>query len=116
MLTPIAEIISLESAILELMTGRPPNPTWPRQSRVPAFVEKLRILIEDLTAPTDDRVPPFLRIVDEDPQWRRYLFARQRPDTRVEVMSWYWRFLLMVTLVHKLTWTGKFKESELSTI
>jgi hypothetical protein len=30
--------------------------------------------------------------------------------------SWYWRFLLMVTLVHKLTWTGKFKESELSTI
>jgi len=27
----IAETISLESAILELMTGRPPNPTWPRR-------------------------------------------------------------------------------------
>ena len=26
-------------------------------------IEKLRILIEDLTTPTDDRVPPFLRIV-----------------------------------------------------
>ena len=69
----VAEIISFESAILELMTGRPPNRTWARLSPDPAFVEKLRILIEDLTTPTDDRVPPFLRIFDADPQWRRYL-------------------------------------------
>jgi len=50
----------------------------------PAFVEKLRILIEDLTTPTDDLVPPFLRIFDADPQWPRYLFGRQRPETQVE--------------------------------
>jgi hypothetical protein len=43
----IAEIISLESATLELMTGRPPNRTWARLSPNPAFVEKLRILIEE---------------------------------------------------------------------
>ena len=95
--------------------GRPPNPAWARLSRVPAFVEKLRILIEDLTTPTDDRVPPFLRIVDADPQWRRYLFERQRPDTRVEEMSWYWRFLPMLTLLCQPTRICKFKESELST-
>ncbi len=87
-----------------------------RLSPVPAFVENLRILIEDLTTPADNRVSPFLRIVDADPQWRRYLFGRQRPDTRVEEMSWYWRFLLMMTLLRQLTWTRKFKESELSTI
>jgi hypothetical protein len=29
-----------------------------------ALVEKLRISIEDLTTPTDDRAPPFLRIDD----------------------------------------------------
>jgi hypothetical protein len=52
----VAEIISLESAILELMTGRPPNRTWARLSPDPAFVEKLRILIEDLTTPTDEGV------------------------------------------------------------
>ena len=78
----VAEIISLESAILELVTGSPPNRTWARLSPDPAFVEKLRILIEDLTTPTDDRVPPFLRIFDADQQWRRYLFGRQRPETR----------------------------------
>ncbi len=105
----VGEIISLESAILELMTGRPPNRTWARLSPDPAFVEKLRILIEDLTTSTDDRVPPFLRIFDADPQWRRYLFGRQRPETQVEAMSWYWRFLLMMTLVRKLSWTCKFQ-------
>jgi len=31
-------------------------------------------------------------------------------------MSWYWRFLLMITLVRQLNWTRKFKESGLSTI
>ena len=112
----VAEIISLENAILALTMGRLPNRPWVRLSPGPAFVEKLRILIEDLTTPTDGRVPPFLRIVDADPKWRRYLFGRQRPDTRVEEMSWYWRFLLMMTLLRQLTWTRKFKESELSTI
>ena len=58
----VPDIISLESAILELMTGRSPNRTWARLSPDPAFVEKLRILIEDLTTPTGDRVPPFLQI------------------------------------------------------
>jgi hypothetical protein len=72
--------------------------------------------IEDLTTPTDDRVPPFLRIFDADPQWRRYLFGRQRPETHVEAMSWYRRFLLMMTLVRKLSWTCKFKESGLSAV
>jgi hypothetical protein len=110
----VAEIIGLESAILALTTGRLPNRPWARLSPVPVFVEKLRILIEDLTTPTDGRVPPFLRIVDADPKWRRYLFGRQRPDTRVEEMLWYWRFLLMMTLLRQLTWTRKFKESELS--
>jgi len=84
---------------LELLRGRPPNPIWPRLSPDPAFDEKLKILIEDLTTPPDDRVPPFLRIFDADPQWRRYLFGRQRPETQVEAMSWYWRVLLMMTLV-----------------
>jgi hypothetical protein len=112
----VADVISLESAILGLMTGRSPNRTWARLSPDPAFVEKLRILIEDLTTPTGDRVPPFLRIFDADPHWRRYLFGRQRPETQVEAMSWYWRFLLMMTLVRKLSWTCKFKESGLSTI
>jgi hypothetical protein len=82
-----------------MLTGRRRNRTWARLSPVPAFVERLRILIEDLTMATDDRVPPFLRIFDADPQWRRYLFGRQRPETQVEATSWYWRFLLMMTLV-----------------
>jgi hypothetical protein len=87
-----------------------------RLSSVPAFVGKLRILIQYLTMLTDDRVPPFFRIVDADPHWRHYLFGRQRPETRVETMSWYWRFLLMMTLVRQLNLTCKFKESGLSTI
>jgi hypothetical protein len=112
----VAEIISLDSAILALTTGRPPNPPWARLSPVPAFVEELRILIRNLATPTDDRVPPFLRIVDADLHWRHYLFWRQRPEVRVETMSWYWRFLLMMTFLRQLTWTCKFKESGLSTI
>jgi hypothetical protein len=99
----VGPLISLESAILELMTGRPPNRSWARLSPGPA-------------TPTDDRVPPFLRIFDADPQWRRYLFGRQLPETQFEAMSWYWRFLLMMALVRKLSWTCKFKESGLSTI
>jgi hypothetical protein len=103
----VAEIISLESAILALTMGRPPNPPWARLSSAAAFVEELKILIRYLTTPTDDRVPPFLRIVDADPHWRHYLFGRQRPEARVETMSWYWRFLLMMTLVRQLNWTCK---------
>ena len=61
-------------------------------------------------------VPPFFRIIDADPRWRHYLFGRQRPETPVGAMSWYWRFLLMMTLVRQLNWTCKFKESGLSTI
>jgi hypothetical protein len=63
-----------------------------------------------------DLVPPFFRIIDADPRWRHYLFGRQRPETPVGAMSWYWRFLLMMTLVRQLNLTCKFKESGLSTI
>ena len=116
----VAEIISLEGAILALTIGRPPNPPWATLSQglssAAAFVEKLRILILYLTTPANDRVPPFLRIVDADPHWRHYLFGRQRPETAVETMSWYWRFLLMMALVRQLNRTRTFKELQQSTI
>src|SRR5262249_26196007 len=55
------------------------------------------------------RVPDTLsHTLRSDPQWRRYLFGRQRPETQVEAMSWYWRFLLMMILARKLSWTCKF--------
>jgi len=44
-----------------------------------------------LTAPIDDGMQRFLRIVDADLHWRHYLFGRQRPETQVETMSWYIR-------------------------
>jgi hypothetical protein len=99
-----------------LTAGRPPYPPWAGLSSVPAFVETLRILIRYLTTPTDDRVPPFFRIVDADPHWRHYLFERQRPETRIETMSWYWRFLLMNGSCAPANLTCKFNESVLSTI
>ena len=40
--------------------------------------------------------------VDADPHWRGYLFGPQRPGTRMEVMPWYWRLLLLVILVRRL--------------
>ena len=98
----VADVISLESAILALTAGFPPDPRWARRSSVQAFFEKLRNLIQYLTTPTDDRVPPFFRIIDADPHRRHYLFGSQRPETRVETMSWYCRFLLMMTLARQL--------------
>jgi hypothetical protein len=98
----LADVISLESAILALTAGFPPDPGWARGSSVQAFFQKLRNRIQYLTTPTDDRVPPFFRIIDADPHRRHYLFGSQRPETRVETMSWYCRFLLMMTLVHQL--------------
>ena len=112
----VGPLISLESAILELMTGRPPNRSWARLSPGPAFVEKLRILIEDLTTPTDGRVPPFLRIFDADPQWRRYLFGRQLPETRVETMFLVLPFSAADDPCAPAELTCKCKESGLSTI
>jgi hypothetical protein len=57
-----------------------------------------------------------LGILDADPHWRHYLFGRQRPETPVEAMSWYWRFLLMMTLVRQLNRACKFKKLGQSTI
>jgi hypothetical protein len=51
-------------------------------------------------------------MVDADPHWRHYLAGRQRPETRIETFSWYWRFLLMIALVRQLI----SKESGLSAI
>jgi hypothetical protein len=58
--------------------------------------------MQRLTATTDDRVPLFVRVADADPCLRHYLFGRQRPATRIERLSWYWRFLLMIILVRQL--------------
>src|SRR5208283_5052110 len=66
------------------------------------LTEKLRILMQCLTTTTDDRVPLFVRIADADPRLRHYLFGRQRPGMRIERLSWYWRFLLMIVLVRHL--------------
>jgi hypothetical protein len=58
--------------------------------------------MQHLTTATNDPLPLFLRIADADTYLRRYLFGRQRPGTRMEAISWYWRFLLMNTLVRRL--------------
>jgi hypothetical protein len=68
--------------------------------------------IHHLTTATNDPVPLFFRIADADPHWRRYLFGRQGPGTRMEAMSWYWRFLLMIILIRQLN----SRKSGLSTI
>ena len=49
-----------------------------------------------------DWVPPFFRIIDADQHRRHYLVGSQRPETRVETMSWYCRFLLLMTLARQL--------------
>ena len=98
----VVEIIGLESAILTTVAGNPPNPRWAGRLCAKAFTEKLRILMQRLTATTDDRVPLFVRIADADPRLRHYLFGRQRPGMRIERLSWYWRFLLMIVLVRQL--------------
>ena len=58
----VAEIIDLEAAILAAIDGRQPNPRRDGQSCARAFTEKLRILTQHLTTPTDDPLPRFLRI------------------------------------------------------
>jgi hypothetical protein len=108
----VAEIIDLESAILTAVLGKSPDPRWSRRLCAKAFTEKLRFLMQHLTTATNDPLPPFFRIADADPHLRRYLFGRQRPGTRMEAMSWYLRFLLMIILVRKLN----SRESGLSTI
>jgi hypothetical protein len=60
----------------------------------------------DLDATPNDNdgrpLPLFVRIADADPLLRRYLFGRQRPGMRIERLSWYSRFLLMIILVRQL--------------
>jgi hypothetical protein len=68
--------------------------------------------VQHLTTPTDHPLPPFFRMADADPHLRYYLVGRQRPETRVETLSWYWRFLLMIIVVRQ----PSSRESELSTI
>jgi hypothetical protein len=98
----VVEIIGLESAILTMVAGNSPDPRWAGRLCAKAFTEKLRILMQCLTTTTDDRVPLFVRIADADPRLRRYLFGRHRPGMRIERLSWYWRFLLMIVLVRQL--------------
>ena len=110
----VAEIIDLESAILTAVLGKSPDPRWSGRLCAKAFTEKLRFLMQHLTmtTATNDPLPLFFRIADADPHLRRYLFGRQRPGRRMEAMSWYWRFLLMIILVRRLN----SRESGLSTI
>ena len=58
--------------------------------------------MQRLTTTTDDLLPLFVRMADADPRLRYYLFGRQRPGMRIERLSWYWRFLLMIILVRQL--------------
>jgi TniQ protein len=110
----VREIIDLESAILTAVLGKSPDPRWSGRLCAKAFTEKLRFLMQHLTTTTatNDPLPLFFRIADADPHLRRYLFGRQRPGTRMEAMSWYWRFLLMIILARRLN----SRESGLSTI
>ena len=108
----MAEIIDLESAILAAVLGKSPEPRWSGRLCAKAFTEKLRFLMQHLMTATNHPLPFFCRIADADPHLRRYLFGRQRPGTRMEAMSWYWRFLLMIIIVRRLN----SRESGLSTI
>jgi hypothetical protein len=56
-----------------------------------------------LTIATNDPLPLFFRIADSDSDPHLgYLFGRQRPGTRIEAMSWYWHFLLMIIVARRL--------------
>jgi hypothetical protein len=66
------------------------------------LADRFRFLMQHLMTATNHPLPLFCRIADADPHLRRYLFGRQRPGTRMEAMSWYWRFLLMIILVTRL--------------
>src|ERR1700722_14137172 len=96
------EIMCLESAILAMVAGNSPDPRWSGQLCAKAFTEKLRILMQRMTTTTQDPLPLFARIADADPRLRHYLFGRQRPGARIERLSWYWRFLLMIVLLRQL--------------
>jgi hypothetical protein len=63
---------------------------WSGRLCAKAFTEKLRFLVQllTMTTATNDPLPRFCRIADEDPRLRRYLFGRHRPGTRMEAMSW----------------------------
>jgi hypothetical protein len=100
----VTEIIDLESAILAAVLGKSPDPRWSGRLCAKAFTEKLRFLMQHLTMTTgkNDQLPLFCRTADADPRLRRYLFGRQRLGTRMEAMSWYWRFLPMIILVRRL--------------
>jgi hypothetical protein len=104
----------LRFSLLTAVLGKSPDPRWSGRLCAKAFTEKLRFLMQHLTmtTATNDPLPLFCRIADADPHLRRYLFGRQRPGTRMEAMSWYWRFLLMIILVRRLN----SRESGLSTI
>jgi hypothetical protein len=108
----VAEIIDLESAILTAVLGKSPDPRWSGRLCAKAFTEKLRFLMQHLMTASNDPLPLFFRMADADPHLRRYLFGRQRPGMRMEALSWYWRFLLMIILARRLN----SRESGLSTI
>jgi hypothetical protein len=85
-----------------MVAGNSPDPRWSGQLCAKAFTEKLRILMQRLRTTTEDPLQLFVRIANADPRLRHYLFGRQRPGMRIERLSWYWRFLLMIVLVRKL--------------
>jgi hypothetical protein len=98
----VDQIIDLETAILAATAGRRPHPRWAGKSSARAFTEKVRLLTRHLMTETDDPLPLFLRIIDADPHWRHHLAGRQRPETRIETLSWQWRFLLMIAIEREL--------------
>jgi hypothetical protein len=76
------------------------------------MISAMRIERRESWTVTNDPLPPFFRIADADPHLCRYLFGRQRPGTRMEALSWCWRFLLMIVLARRL----KSRKSGLATI
>jgi hypothetical protein len=58
--------------------------------------------MHQLTMPTDGPLPLFFRIAEAHPRLRYYLFGWHRPEARIDTLSWYRRFLLMIILVHEL--------------
>jgi len=68
--------------------------------------------MQRLTTTTEDPLPLFVRIADADPRLRHYFSDDSVLGMRIEKLSWYWRFLLMIVLVRQLN----SRESGLSTI
>ena len=93
--------------ILALMASAFTDPRWAGQSSVQVFFEKLRALIQYLTTPTDDPVPPFFRIIDADPHRRHYgvrvAIGRKTGVSRVAAVIFSYRtvsFLLQLPSAH----------------